>query len=46
MEKTLSYQSGEVKHSSHLGWFFGITSVVIQGAWWAILAAAVSWLWK
>ncbi len=46
MEKALIYQSLEEKFSSHLGWFFGITSAVLLGTWWAILATAVSWLWK
>lgn len=46
MDKTFDYQSVEEKLSSHLGLWFGITSVIILGTWWAILATAVSWLWN
>ncbi len=46
MDKTFDYPSVEEKLSNHLGLWFGITSVIILGTWWAILATAVSWLWN
>ena len=45
MDKSYEYYE-EAKGENYLTWFFGVTSVIILGTWWATLAIGVLWLWQ